>query len=596
MIKGYTDTILNENGVKEEYYVFCQVWKELTQHKTFDSYQFKSFNVVNGVRELIHNINSYLNNLVATTHSISTVVAELLKALSRDYVMSEKFPEIKNRLLSNLGKKRSSNSEFKALYFELCLYEKELKAKYDEELINCLIDAVNNKENKKTISLTSTFISRCVDNGWSTKSLFNKIDLKNGKDLKDFLNKIYNYPDQKYIVFFPFRLKVTPPSGKTKEESTTYIFEQLEKFQISVFDKTQINHNYPQTEIDKFNDKKYMVVSCMAKDFYSASHIAIVSLSNVLNILSFFSAIEPWSINNSKWIVFNTESPFTKSFIPKDVYSTYEYLDSSSIVYNRIEKLINSDSTNSDLYQKLLSSFSYANLSHVSMSVEEKYMNMWIALESLTRTESYDSIIGNILNCVPNACSLRYLYRNIRNFAEDCGRCEISLDFGELKIDLQNSNKETIVSQMLNVIRQEELFSVLNERCKVCSLLSYRCKEIYDLVKDEYALISHIKSHHTTVKWHLDRLYRIRNEIAHSALTQQVSILRFTEHLYDYLATYISEIVRFATVKDNLNFDELSTIINDNYCEFDFIASEKSLKNKKTLLGKLWTFGIMDFI
>ena len=447
------------------------------------------------------------------------------------------------------------------------------------------------------MTLSSIYISRCIDIGWSTKALSAKLDLRDGKHIKDFLNRIFYYPKQTYCFFFPFRqIEVIPPKGKTKDDSKIYVKEQLNKFCVSVSSKEVIIDQYPELNAELLKDNEYICVTSKCKDIYSASHDAIITLSNVLNILSFFSVIGPWSIKNKTWIGYNTESPYTTNLKPLDIYRTYEYLDSSSTVYNRIERLIHDGSNHSELYQKLISAFSYTNLSHSSMTVEEKYMNMWIALESLTRTDSHDGIISNIVQCVPNACSLRYIYREIRNFAEDCGRCNISLDFETIKIDLQDANKEQIVLQMLALFRNEAYRVDLVERCKTCALLSHRCQQIYSLIVDEKNMIAHIKSHHKTIEWHLDRLYRIRNEIAHSALFQHMSIVRYTEHLYDYLATYISEIVRFACKKDITSFGTLSAAINDNYQEFELITSDKKVKDKKALLGNLWTSGTMNFI
>lgn len=84
MIKGYTNNLLSANNVNSKYFLFCQVWKELTEEKTFDSYQFKSFNVVNGLSELHHNLNNYLDDLVPTPHLITSVIEELLKTIRRD--------------------------------------------------------------------------------------------------------------------------------------------------------------------------------------------------------------------------------------------------------------------------------------------------------------------------------------------------------------------------------------------------------------------------------------------------------------------------------------------------------------------------------
>lgn len=595
MLKNYLDSDLQELGVQEKYYLFCQVWKELTEVRTFDSYQFKSFNIINGLEELIHNIDNYLSQTVPTTHSIESVGQELIKSVGTDYVLKTKFPSIKNQLLINLKKSNETVSNYKALRYQMNLYLCELRPNYDNELISCLIDCVEQSQHKDVVSLTSNFIGRCVDTGWSIKALHHKLDLKNGKDLDTFLNKIYGCSRNNYSILFPFRLKITPPSGKTREESKDYVIEQLKKYNIDVLSKEEIKGRLSKIDIATLKNDEYMLVSAASKDIYGASHSAIVSLSNALNILSFFSVIDPWTIENKTWIAYNIDSPYTQTLNPGDVYTTYEYLDSSSTVYSRVEKIINSSSPKSDFTQKLLCSFSYANLSHASISVEEKYMNMWIALESLLRIDSYDSIISNILDCIPCACSLRFIYKEIRNFAEDCIRCDISLDFDDICINIKEPNKEALVSQLLLVFRGDH-YSELKNRCQVCNLLKYRCDEIFKFANNEQEFISHIKNHYQVVKWHLDRLYRIRNEIAHSALSQHMSIIRYTEHLYDYLSTYISEAVRFAVEKNIRNLGEISVVINNNYAEFLSISSNKTIKDKKAILQKLWTSGIMNYI
>lgn len=595
MLKNYLNANLSESGVQEKYFLFFQVWKELTEARTFDSYQFKSFNIINGLEELIHNIDNYLSQNVPTTHSIEAVNQELTKAVGTDYVLTSKFPSLKNQLLTNLQKKRETPSSYKALRHELNFYLCELMPKYDRELINCLIDCVEQIKHKETIKLTSIFISRCVDTGWSIRALHHKLDLYDGKDLELFLNKIYGCTENNYSILFPFRLTITPPSGKTREDSKTYVVEQLKKYNINVLEKGKIKDMFLGINESMLKNDEYMVVSVLSKDIYGASHSAIVSLSNALNILSFFSVIDPWTISNRTWIAYNTDSPYTKTLNPKDVYTTYEYLDSSSMVYSRVEKIINECSLENNLIQKLSSSFSYANLSHASTSVEEKYMNMWIALESLLRVDSYDSIISNILDCVPCANCLRFVYKEIRNFAEDCGRCGVSLDFEDVHINIQDFNKEILVSQLLSIFRGDN-YSELATRCQVSDLLKHRCDEIFACVNNDQNFIFHIKSHYQTVRWHLDRLYRIRNEIAHSAVAQQMSIIRYTEHLYDYLSTYISEAIRFAAEKNIMNWEEITVAINNNYAEFLYIANEKAIKDKKMFLQKLWVSGIMDYI
>ncbi len=595
MIKGVLDSDLAEKGFNSEYFFFYQVWRELTCSKTLDSYQHKSLNVINGLEELIHNLESYIDSVTSTTHSIISLNAELFKLLSRDYVLRTIFPSVLNRLRAYLGQSIKTIPKCRALKYHVSLLLHEIQNTYDAALVECLVERIHANDMKNTYQLTSFFISRCIDKGWSIKALSRKMNLSDGKDVKDLLQKIICSHSQKYIVVFPYRLTVLPPSGKTKEESTLYVDQQLNRFGIRVENKKELTAEYQELNLSKYSCEKFIIVSCNAKDIYGASNEAIKNLSSVLNAISFFSAIEPWSINNISWTVFNTEAPYQDRLSPKDIYGVYEYLDSSTMVYNRVREIL-TQSTLTELKQRIASAISYTNLSHISLSEEEKYINMWIALESLIRINSFESIIENIKYCIPKACTIRYIYKLIRNFSEDCARCGVSLSFDSIIIDLDSGDKEKIVKNMLTVLRTPEMAEVLKQRCTTSQILSYRFKEIRQLATDFNELQSQTKSYHATVEWHLDRLYRIRNEIAHTAFTNNPSLLRYSEHLYDYLASTISEITRIAKEKESKSFEEIISAINANYDEFVGICNEKTAKSNPEILGRLWQSGIMDFI
>ena len=83
------------------------------------------------------------------------------------------------------------------------------------------------------------------------------------------------------------------------------------------------------------------------------------------------------------------------------------------------------------------------------------------------------------------------------------------------------------------------------------------------------------------MRWHLNRLYRVRNEIAHSGVLQEISTIRYTEHLYDYLATLVSEVTRFSAANATGSLGDLS---------------RAKQTDKPSVLGKLWTSGVMDFL
>ena len=382
MLKGTNNEKPIGSGLKEEHLLFYQIWKELTESKTFDTYQYKSVNILNGICELVHDIESYLDGNTHTMHTIDAMREELLALIKRDSVMVGEFPSLRNRLLQSLSKKLDSTSRLKGLWYQLKYVYSKLESAYDEALTKKLVEAIETGADTQ-YQLTAQYISRCVDMGWFVKALSAKADtLKQeparSKGIDSFLFKLIKAQKQNFSVFAPFRLKVVPKDGKSKEEYREAVIRHLSSFGIEVKTGIEIEGFCVGIEKAELKDtQQYMVVQTQAYDVFSAAHFSIIGLSEVLNTLSFFTAIESWSVSDISLIVYNTQSPYTKSLKATDVYRTYEYLDSSSKVYERAERIISPKGhCGHPLRQKLLSSFSYANLSRASMALEEKYMNM----------------------------------------------------------------------------------------------------------------------------------------------------------------------------------------------------------------------------
>lgn len=602
MLKGTNDQKLTEAGFKEEHILFYQAWKELTEGRTFDRYQYPSVNILNGISELIHNITAYLEGTSYTTHSLEAVQEELSSLLRRDVVLAEKFPSIRNQLLQSLAKRQDSTSQMKGIRYQLEFCRAALEREYDGALIQRLAQAVDGGQTAEQCRLAAQFISRCVDLGWSVKALSGRIDaLKSeparSRDMEDFLSRIVRARKQAYAVFLPFRLKVTPREGNTKEEARAAVIRQLDSFGIGVKSREEIAEEFPGIDASQLKGSQpFLAVRTQAHDVFSAAHFAVITLSRVLNILSFFTTIESWTVNDLTFTAHNLESPYTKSQKASDIYRTYEYLDSSSRVYRRTAQFISRNGYSRPLSQKLLSSFSYANLSRSSMALEEKYMNIWIALESLCRIDTCENIIGSIITLVPNAICLRYAYRLVRNFVEDCVRCEVSFAFSTKVLDPKTDDKERLIRETISVFRDPVLTAELEQSCQCSSLLRQRYGEMSSFLTDPQVFAEQIKGYHTAAVRHLNRLYRVRNEIAHSGSIQEISTIRFTEHLYDYLATLVSEIMRFSEAKELTSPGEIFAVINGNYAEFLDRSSAKKPIDKKLILGTLWETGVMDYL
>ena len=155
-------------------------------------------------------------------------------------------------------------------------------------------------------------------------------------------------------------------------------------------------------------EKKYFRIDVNAKDIYSASHIAISKLATVLNLASFYNLVDAWDLKSVVFVTINNVNSYHRSFTAESLYATYDYLDSSGRVFESTRKIF-ADGSKRSICDRLQGAFSYTNISRSSLFQEEKYMNLWVALESLARTNMYSNIISNVKETVPAAICIRYI-------------------------------------------------------------------------------------------------------------------------------------------------------------------------------------------
>ncbi|MEK3992814.1 hypothetical protein [Robertmurraya sp. FSL R5-0851] len=109
------------------------------------------------------------------------------------------------------------------------------------------------------------------------------------------------------------------------------------------------------------------------------------------------------------------------------------------------------------------------------------------------------------------------------------------------------------------------------------TLLSQRCQEIISALENSKTLFDFISNHYKTTSWHIQRIYRIRNNLVHAAFVER-DINLIIDHLNFYIRSTISVLIdRLHGFQFN-NLGEIFMAIEDNY--FSLIAVlEENIKN-----------------
>ena len=110
-------------------------------------------------------------------------------------------------------------------------------------------------------------------------------------------------------------------------------------------------------------------------------------------------------------------------------------------------------------------------------------------------------------------------------------------------------------------------------------------------MNDQNQIISKIEHYNKKIKWHIQRLYRIRNEITHSAFQQDKSLIIYIEHLYAYLGQMISEIVFCIREKGVCSVEESLAYLKENGVTFLEILKQGTIS-----INNILPDGIMNTI
>lgn len=600
MIKGCNNQDLRSKGVSEKYTLFFQAWKELTAAKTLDSYQYRVMNTLSVLDELNTVIGARLNRYHATNHNIEECKREVILIIQSDSVLKNHYPMIWKRLIAHLNERAETDSQQKALKYQIEYCYNIIRDNYFRFLIEDIEKDIDAAEKKGIIEKTSQLISNCVSMGWSAMALYGLVDIlygsiDNGDKWLELKERLQAQGTGRYCIYMPLKVNVKTVKGLKKADVEALVRDEITSMGITIIKSEDVRSACASySGKSSVENHWYMLIEVEAYDYFAATHQAIGRGADVLNLLSFYNYIEAWSIKDINCGVVNVDQNAMRWVKAKEIYGIYDYMEGAARIFKASKKI---DKWNkSSLQQKLRAAYSYTNMGKAASAQEDRFMNLWVALESLCRSEVYDNIIGNILDTVPAALCLRYIYRHYRNFMEDCLRCGIELKFSKREIQVSTQAKEDLVKEMMMLFRDKDLYQELQLKCRINDLLEIRCETLFEIANNPQKMFEKIERHYFNVRQQLSRLYRMRNEIAHSAMSAEGSLILFIEHLDDYLSGFVSEVVMCAEAKREENIELVFQIIKDNYQMFLDIKNGKKSSDPAVMLEGLVKSGIIALI
>lgn len=606
MLSNSNDHRLQQRHVDEKYIFFYQRWQELLESRTLDMYQYNILNSCVACIELSDVIEKTMSGLLTSRINVDDCKEEALTIVRCDQILEKHNRPLKNLLLRILGGKIEGKSRgdilddkngaqyisLNRLKFQLKSPICQLKEHYLEYILRELKDSLDAQNKPWTEMCMKALISQCIFMGWSAKGLFLLSELFESEksapeQWRSFENQITTGGNTEFQVYYSIKLETRSGMGADNVRDVI----RAVGFNINTGREIIADADENKTDLySKLNaETTYIISEISAPDLYSGVLAVINTLNSKLSIATFYNTISPWIANTPQIVVYNDATHMATALRLTDIFRTYDYIDSNNGVFEDTNRIF-TDTSKEHITTKLSAAFAYTNLSRSSLFQETKYISLWIALESVMRTGQYSDIISHVKLVLPEILCIRYFYRIVRNFSEDCIRCGFKMDT-TLNLDMQSTNKKELVKKLISIFRSSQDYPVLLARCGVNSLLEYRCNEIYELLNDQAAILQKFDHYVQKIRWHIQRLYRIRNEITHSAFREQKSLVIYIEHLYTYLAQLMSEVVYYVEHKNVSTVEEAYAIILESYRTYYELLKEGGM----TLTDVLPT-GVIEII
>ena len=590
LARSNDNQLLRYDKIDNKHIFFYQRWREMLENRTLDMYQYNILNSYVACVELSDVIDKTMSGLYTSRQNIDDCKGETIAIVKSDEILEKYNHPLRVLLLHALGpkidgKSRSESSEDKngaqyislnRLKYQLKMPIRQMTESYLTYIINSLAEAIDNQDYAKIEYSMSSLISQCVYNGWSARGLFQLSECFTGGKTKEekwegFKSRIIDNPYQSFEIYYSLKIETRP--GLDAER----IREIIRSLGLHI----SIGSTIIETSSDKpdlcskiAHDTTYIVINVDATDVYAGVLSAINNLNSKLSIAAFYNIISPWIANSPQIIVYNSTTNTTVNLKLTDIFKTYDYIDSHNRIFEYTNQIFGNPAKE-EIATRIGAAFAYTSLSRSALFQETKFISLWIALESLMRTGLYNDIISHIKLVLPEIMCTRYVYRIIRNFSEDCIRCGLLSD-EDIDIDMESTDKTLLVEKLISVFRDSAKFALLHQKCNCNTILQYRCNEIYVILNSKEEIIKKLDHYTQKIRWHIQRLYRIRNEITHSAFKQNKSLVIYIEHLYSYLAQIMSEIIFVIENKNVSSVEEALSFLKDSYNTYCALLKEGS--------------------
>lgn len=585
--------------------LFAQLLEEMLYDYTIDTYKSPFSNPHSLLMELSLTIaeEQNRNKDLKNSDSVKAIRDELLNKISNDPVsikLLNTHGEKKCKMLFNVIKNVKNFYELSAL-IEPILNLFETDNKYFETLKSELISTITNPEgDKNTISVLSrNFVSELITIGFSSQYIYHKTEDYFFSDTQRFTTvaEIENY----LMDFFNF--------FNLEEKKWTIIVRGSNTFEkiAPIFNAKwiEITRNKPDTHTGLELEARFLngtlresksrcpffiiFTDIVAYDINSAKLKAEQYLTLLNSYIKFTThhlelfwdpTVLGYSLENLPELSRHPVSSLAK--IPRFKY--FQWFEIKNLTDKQITDILALHlpklyaNLDNDARYSFYKSMTFHTAATRSKEIENQFLNVWIALETLLPISPEDTIFVKFKTSFEPILSIGYCEKLIRDFQKNFSFYTNNdySDFYSLLPPICNDFNDTEKCAAIITTQNEEIDTLLSKKIGRNPLFFLRIHELREKFSTADQIKREISQHQSRISWHLQRMYRVRNKITHKGEKIQ-NINYLTENLNSYYHVIVEHIDTCASEFHHLN--NIEAVLA--YCNVAYTSYQDTLDSLK---------------
>lgn len=549
-----------------------QRWEELLHQATIPSYSARVVNSHGALTELREVLSGILDRSVEGSH-LQDVWSEARSKVLVDRALSSRAKTVHSALIHYLTHcpKQSDFTSVRRCELEIRPLLSILDEKYLEWIVSSLEEAFDKNDPLAAEELAAQLASELLGRRHPDSLRLLTYGLLDGK----------RTIDQRWTEFKRIIMK-----SATEMHVFLPLFGQVDLLQehvaelgLVLTDRQSITNRFNLDIEESEIPSRVAEIRVLAEDTRTAALLALDKYGQSTDLLTLFNPLS--LLPSPVWAIVGYRGR-AGDRAKKVVPSRQEYAGDVSSHLERVVRVLDNPLIPDADKNRVRIAAQYCRLARVAHSPGMRFMHYWVALESMVRLSG--TVMGDIKRYVPPLLCSQYIYTLLRNFIEDCERCEV--DIGQV-LGVDASQRAESVRVLLTVFNDPAGAKNLIDFCATTDLLGLRAQQLAKSLKDGPAAAQLLATHHTHTSWHLQRMFRLRNSIVHAGETHR-HVVPCIRHLQDYAFRVLTQVTyRLSHDGKGSISDVLSWFHYNHDATIEELAASKTLNPDIVLKGPL---------